>query len=188
MVYVFLANGFEEVEALAPVDLLRRGGVEVKTVGISGREVTGAHGITVIADITADEADTAGLEGVVLPGGMPGTLNLEKSETVKRFLKFAAENGLLTGAICAAPSVLGHLGLLRGKRATCFSGFEPELEGATLVEDIPAVTDGNTVTARGAGAAIDFGLALLAVLKGKQAAEDMRKAFRYGNQTERNLK
>lgn len=178
MVYVFLADGFEEVEALAPVDLLRRAGIEVQTVGVTGGYVTGSHGITVASDIALSETSKEGLEGIVLPGGMPGALNLEKSAVVQQFIDYAADNKLLIGAICAAPSVLGHKGLLRGKRATCFPGFEAELEGAELV-DAAAVTDGKIVTAWGAGGAIDFGLALIAVLKGTECAENLKKAFRY---------
>lgn len=179
MVYVFLADGFEEVEALAPVDLLRRGGVAVKTVGVTGKSVTGSHNITVIADITAEEASTDSLEGIVLPGGMPGTKNLESDGTVQRFINYAHKNGLLLGAICAAPSILGHKGILNGKRATCFPGFEEALTGAVIVADSPAVTDGKTVTGWGAGGAVDFALALLSVLRGKDKAEEMRNSFRY---------
>lgn len=179
MVYVFLADGFEEVEALAPVDLLRRGGVEVKTVGVTGKNVTGTHGITVAADIIPDEAATENLEGVILPGGMPGTKNLENDSAVQYFISYAAKNNILLGAICAAPSILGHKGLLNGKRATCFPGFEESLAGAVIVSDCPAVVDGNIVTGWGAGGAIDFGLALLRVLRGEDAANKLRNSFRY---------
>ncbi len=176
MVYVFLANGFEEVEALTPVDILRRGGVEVKTVGIGGKTVTGSHGIPVTADLTEDEIDYTALSGVVLPGGMPGTKNLDASETVKTALVAADEQGALIAAICAAPSVLGHAGLLRGKRATCFPGFESELDGATVCTDL-AVTDGNVVTGKGAGAALPFALAVLAVLKGDAEAAKVQSTL-----------
>lgn len=180
MIYVFLADGFEEVEALTPVDLLRRAGIDVYTVGITGKNVTGSHGITVIADITPDEAVTEKLEGIILPGGMPGTVNLENDAYVQQFIDYAAGNDLVIGAICAAPSVLGHKGLLRGRRATCFPGFENELEAADIITDSPAVIDGKIVTAWGAGGAVDFGLALLSLIKGKEAAEKMRKSFKYG--------
>ncbi|MBR3290100.1 MAG: DJ-1/PfpI family protein [Clostridia bacterium] len=163
MVYLFLANGFEEVEALTPVDILRRAGVEVTTVGIGGQSVTGSHGITVTADAAETDVTPDDLTAVILPGGMPGTRNLDASATVRRFLDAAAESQAVIGAICAAPSVLGHRGLLAGKRATCFPGFESELAGATVLPDV-VVTDGNVVTAKGAGAALPFALALASAL------------------------
>lgn len=179
MIYVFLADGFEECEALAPVDILRRGGYEVKTVGVGGRTVIGSHKIPVVCDITEDEAKTDGLEAIILPGGMPGTLNLEKSERVQGFIDYAAEKGLVIGAICAAPSVLGHKGLLKGKRATCYDGFEKELIGATLSGE-PVVTDGKITTACGAGAAFDFGFRLLSELSGDAAGvQALRKNMKY---------
>ncbi len=178
MIYVFLAEGFEEIEALAPVDVLRRGGVEVKTVGIGGKTVNGTHGIPVVCDITADEAKTDGLSGVILPGGMPGTINLENDKTVQGFIDFAVQNGLLIGAICAAPSILGHRGLLNGKRAICFPGFEKELTGA-VIENKPAVRDGNIITGWGAGGSLDFAYLLLEAVTGdgekaKTLAENMK--------------
>ena len=179
MNYVFLTDGFEELEALAPVDILRRGGCEVKTVGVGGKTVCGAHKIPVVCDIAEEEAATNGLEGIILPGGMPGTLNLEKSECVCRFIDFAAENGLCIGAICAAPSILGHKGLLKDKKATCFPGFEKELYGAEL-SDAPVVTDGKITTACGAGAAFDFGFRLLSELTGDKAGADaLKKSMKY---------
>ena len=131
MVYVFLANGFEELEALAPVDILRRAKADVKTVGVSGMNVTSSHGVAVTADISADELIlNDDLEMIVLPGGMPGTLNLEASEIVQRSVDFCADNDRYIAAICAAPSILGHKGLLKGKKATSFPKFNSELEGA----------------------------------------------------------
>ena len=129
MIYVFLASGFEEIEALAVVDILRRAELEVQTVavGVGEKTVRGAHGIPVVADVTEEQAKPEGLEMVVLPGGMPGTLNLEKSQTVQEFLQLASNNGLWIGAICAAPSILGHNGLADGKRVTCYPGFESQL-------------------------------------------------------------
>ena len=115
MVYVFLADGCEEIEALCPVDVLRRAGIEVKTVGVTGNTVTGSHNIEIKADIAISDAVFENLEGIILPGGMPGTLNLEKDETVQKFIDFADKNNLLIGAICAAPSILGHKGILRDK-------------------------------------------------------------------------
>ena len=179
MVYLFLANGFEESEALVPLDILRRGGVEIKTVGVDGKTVTGSHNITVSTDITADEVvlDTS-LEAIILPGGMPGTLNLEKSETVGNAINFAVTSERLIAAICAAPSILGHKNLLFGKKAVCYPGFEKELFGAVIC-DKPCVRDGNIITAIGAGAAFDFGLSILSYLKGEKAAETVKKAMKY---------
>lgn len=171
MVYVFLAEGFEEIEALAPVDVLRRGGVKVQTVGVTGKIVNGSHGIPVVCDITIDEATDKGLEAVVLPGGLPGTTNLEKDADVQRFLDIADERKLIIGAICAAPSVLGHKGLLVGKNAVCFPGFESELKGANVL-DVPSVRDGNIVTGWGAGGSLAFAFELLAAITGDKAAAD----------------
>jgi len=176
MVYVFLANGFEEVEALTPVDILRRGGVDVKTVGIGGKTVCGSHGIPVVADVCEGDVDFAALSGVVIPGGMPGTTNLDASETVKAALSVAAEKGGLMAAICAAPLVLGHAGLLDGKRATCYPGFESELHGATVCDEL-AVRDGNVITGKGAGAALPFALELLSYFKGEAVAADIQNAL-----------
>ena len=130
MFYVFLAEGFEETEALAPVDVMRRAKLDVKTVGVTGECVTSSHGVPVKADITIDNIDLDDDQGVVLPGGMPGTLNLEANEKVLEAVKYSCENGKIVAAICAAPSILGHLGILDGKKATCFPGFENELTGA----------------------------------------------------------
>lgn len=181
MIYIFFAEGFEEAEALVPADVLRRAGFEVKTVGVTGKYVTGTHGIRLECDITADEVDKGGLEGVILPGGMPGTLNLAKSETVSEYLRLALEGGLVIGAICAAPSVLGRLGMLKGRRATCFDGFEEELIGAELT-DAPAVRDVNIVTGRGAGSAFEFAFCLLDALgvereSIRQLARDMKYPY-----------
>lgn len=179
MVYIFLSDGFEELEALAPVDILRRGGLEVKTVGVGAKTVCGAHKIQVVCDISEEEAITDGLEAIILPGGMPGTLNLEKSGCLQKFIDFAAENGLYIGAICAAPSILGHKGLLKGKKATCFPGFEKDLYGAEFC-DIPVVTDGKITTAFGAGAAFDFAFRLLSEITGdKNSADALKKSMKY---------
>ena len=133
MIYVFLANGFEEVEALAPVDMLRRAKLDVTTVGVTGKIVTGSHRIPVTADITAEELQIgADMEMIVLPGGMPGTLNEEASETIQAAIDYCAKNDRWIGAICAAPSILGHKGLLQGKTATCYTGFEKDLLGAEI--------------------------------------------------------
>lgn len=177
MVYVFLAEGFEEIEALAPVDILRRGGIDVKIVGVGGKTIMGAHGISVVCDLCDSEAgfDKA-LEGIVLPGGMPGTINLEKSSIVNKFIDYANENNLLMSAICAAPSILGHKGILRGKKATCYPSFEKDLIGADFLAE-PVVCDGNIITARAAGVACDFAFGLLQYLVGKEKTESQKASI-----------
>lgn len=175
MIYLFLADGFEECEALAPLDILRRGDLEVKTVGIGGELIKGTHGITVKADICeSDVVLNNSLEGVILPGGMPGTNNLEANETVRRAVLFAKENNILICAICAAPKILGGMGLLADKNATCFPGFEKDLTAAALSKDF-VVKDGNIITAKGAGVAYDFGFEILAALSGSETAEKLKK-------------
>lgn len=179
MVYVFLADGFEEAEALVPVDILRRGGVEVKTVGVTGKSVTGSHGITVLADIEKTQVEKQNLEAIVLPGGLPGATNLEKDEVVGKYIDYAASKGLIIGAICAAPAILGHKGLLKDKNAICFSGFEKELLGAKII-DLPAVRDQNIITSKGAGAAFEFGFLLLTAITGdEEKSLDLRKNMKY---------
>ena len=178
MVLVFLANGFEEIEALTPVDCLRRCEVDVKTVGVGNRVVTGSHGIKTVADlddfeIIFDEK----IDMIILPGGMPGTLNLEKSETVQRAIDHCVENGIPIAAICAAPSILGHRGLLKGKKATCYVGFEDQLEGAEVITDVPCVTDGNIITACGMGNALEFSCEIIRKLISAERAELLLKAL-----------
>ena len=178
MVYVFLAEGFEELEALAPVDILRRGGIEVKTVGVGGKTVIGSHNIPVLCDLADEEISlNEDTQAVVLPGGMPGSLNLQKSEAVNKAIDYAYDNGKIVAAICAAPLILGEKGLLKGKRATCFTGFEDRLLGAQIIEE-PVVVCENIITAYGAGAALEFGFELLCALTSKEKAEDLRKAMR----------
>ncbi len=170
MIYVFLADGFEEIEALAAVDILRRAELDVKTVGIGKKLIKGGHGIAVEADIADSEAVSDGLEMIVLPGGMPGTLNLEKSAIVSSFVSYAAAHGLWIGAICAAPSVLGHLGLIDGKRATCYPGFESEL-GQAVYTAAHVERDGKFITARGPGASVEFSLELVRALCSDERAK-----------------
>lgn len=172
MIYVFLADGFEEMEALAPVDMLRRVGVPVKTVGITGQTVLGAHNIAVQTDCAPAEINIADTDGIMLPGGMPGTVNLKKSAAVQDMLTYCSENNKLIAAICAAPSILGHKGLLKGKNATCFPGFEKDCEGAAMQGDA-VVCDGNIITAKGAGCAIPFGAAIVAYFKGNDVAQKL---------------
>lgn len=174
MVYLFLAEGFEIVEALAPVDILRRGKVEIVTVGADSEAVKSSCGVEVAADITIDEMVLdESVEAVILPGGMPGTLNLEKNSKVIEAVKYCFERNILIGAICAAPSILGHLGMLSGKKATAFPGFETALEGAVYNNGY-VEHDGNIVTARGMGVATEFGLELLAALRGKGLSEKVK--------------
>ena len=176
MIYMFLANGFEEVEALCPLDLLRRAGLEVTTVAVGGGElVVGSHGIAVQADIPDTLYRDTHPDLIILPGGMPGTKNLDQSRTVDSALRAAVTSGAPIAAICAAPMVLGKRGYLKGKRAICFPGFEEYLEGATIAKE-RVVRDGNVVTAAGMGVALDFGLALVAMLKGQTAADELRRA------------
>ena len=177
MIYVFLANGFEEIEGLTVVDFLRRAELEVCTVGISGKLIVGAHNIPVFCDLDESEVRLDDeLAAVVLPGGVPGTLNLEKSETVKEAVRFAAGNGKLVCAICAAPSILGHMGLLDGKEAIAYPGFEKDLAGASVSAKY-VVQDGNFITAKGAGVAVDFGLEIVCALFGKEASDNIRKSI-----------
>ncbi len=164
MVYVFLANGFEETEALVTVDVFRRAGYKVLTVGVGGEYLTGSHGIEVKADAVESEVcPDSSLEAVVLPGGMPGTLNLKASKKVAEFVNFAAENKKIIGAICAAPSVLGEMGLLNGRVATCYPGFEEKLLGAQVEKAACCISD-NIVTAAGAGAVFEFSFALVDII------------------------
>lgn len=176
MIYVFLADGFEEIEALAPVDLLRRAGVEVGTVGVTGKTVVGSHKIPVTADIEISEAVTDGLEAIVLPGGIPGTPNLEKSSEVQSFIDYCAANGKYICAICAAPSVLGHKGLLRGRKATAYPTFQSELDEAVL-SDSYVVCDGNYITARGAGVSFKFAAAIASKFVGVQKAQSILESI-----------
>ena len=175
MIYFFLAEGFEEIEALCPIDLLRRAGLEVTTVGVGSKEICGSHGIKVIADILDTEYNDISPDLIFLPGGMPGTLNLKASKTVQRAIKEATECDAYIAAICAAPMILGELGLLRGKEAICYPGFENELCGAT-VSDKKTVKDGKILTAKGMGAALDFGLMIVEIFKGKDCADKLRAA------------
>ena len=176
MVYVFLADGFEEIEALTPVDLLRRAGADVKTVSIYSdrKNVTGARSIAVTADITIDEVnpDDAGI--LVLPGGMPGTVNLLECTRLMDMVEKSYAQGKRIAAICAAPAViLGSKGMLKGRKATCYPGKEDLMEGATPVIET-VVTDGNITTSRGLGTAVDFACELVALLFGKERSDEIR--------------
>ena len=176
MVYLFLANGFEEIEALAPLDLLRRAGVEVTTVGVGGEMIRGSHGIVVQADMPDTMYMDTAPEMIILPGGMPGSKNLDESRIVDAAVKTAVRKGAYIAAICAAPFILGKRGLLEGKEAICYPGFEEQLTGARI-SDKKVVRDGKFITAAGMGVAVDFGLKLVEVLKDAQTAADLRKTI-----------
>ena len=178
MIYLFLAEGFEETEAIAPLDILRRAELDIATVGVGRKTVTGSHGISVVADVMDCEiSPDENCEGIILPGGMPGTLNLEKSESVQKFVDYAVQNNLVIGAICAAPSILGHKGILEGKQAVCYDGFETQLFGAQI-GDTRVCRDGNIITAVGAGAACEFGLALAEAFANKPQADRIKESMK----------
>ncbi len=178
---VFLADGFEEVEGLTVVDLLRRAGIEVTTVSIKeDKQVTGAHGISVLADAVFGEVNFEDKDLLVLPGGMPGTTNLGAHEGVASQVMKFFEEGRRVAAICAAPSVLGGLGILKGKKATCYPGFEEKLLGAETTVNRVEVS-GNVTTSRGVGTAISFALSLIEQLVDKKTADGVKNAIIYGH-------
>ena len=177
MIYMFLADGFEEVEALAPLDLLRRAGCDVTTVGVGGGDtIVGAHGIAVGADIPDTMFRDSKPEMIILPGGMPGTRHLDESRTVDAALRSAINTGAYIGAICAAPMVLGKRGYLKGKAAVCFPGFEEYLEGAEVVKGSDAVRDGKLITSRCMGTAFPFALEIVEALRGREVRDAAEKA------------
>lgn len=169
MIAILLADGFEEIEALTPLDVLRRAGLDVKTVATAGKIAVGSHGIPVVCDMTADEVEPSAVTAVIFPGGMPGALNLDAAPISDKIISAVLKNGGILAAICAAPLVLGRRGLLRGKRATCYPGFESELDGAVCTGACTEV-DGKIVTARGMGAALEFSLRLTEAIKGRAEA------------------
>lgn len=171
---MLFAEGFEEVEALMTVDILMRGGVDVKLASITEEmEVSGSHGIRIGMDVTMDQVDFEEQDAVLIPGGMPGTLNLGNNPEVTGVLTKMNETGKIVGAICAAPSVLGQCGILKEKKATCYPGFEDKLTGAEFINE-KVVVDGNVVTSRGLGTSMEFGFALLELLVSKEKAEEVR--------------
>lgn len=170
---VFLANGFEEMEALGTVDILRRGGIEVTTVSITADlVVTGAHNVPVTADKTLDNIVLNEADALILPGGMPGASNLNSSEPLKEALLQQYREGRIVAAICAAPMVLGGLGLLKDRNATCYPGFEPKLIGANVTGEAVEISD-NVITGRGPGLVMNFALALVAAIKNDAVAEEV---------------
>ena len=171
MVYLLLGTGFEETEAIAPLDLLRRAGVDILTVGINGKTIYGGHNIGIEADITIDEMDLTNLDMIILPGGLGGVASARASKAAMDALAFAWENGKYVAAICAGPTVLADLGITDGKKATCYPGCESGMGRAEIVPNAPCVRDGKLITGTSAGCAIPFGLALIAALKGEEAAK-----------------
>ena len=173
MIYLFLADGFEEVEALFTLDVLRRAELDVKTVAVSeSKTVMGTHNIPVIADLHESELNSTLPEAIILPGGMPGTTNLEESAIVVDMIHLAMQNQALVCAICAAPSILGIMGYLKNKDATCFPGFEQYLDGANFTDE-RVVRDGNIITAKGMGCAHEFALCIVETLCGKEKADEV---------------
>ncbi|MCD8337677.1 MAG: DJ-1/PfpI family protein [Lachnospiraceae bacterium] len=176
-VYVFLADGFEEIEGLTVVDLLRRAGIEVQTVSImESTVIRGSHGIEVKADLLFDELDAKSAQLLVLPGGMPGTTHLAEHEELAKLLKEQSAAGRKIAAICAAPTVFGGLGLLEGRTAVCYPGLEEKLTGANVTGN-PVEVSENVTTSRGMGTAIPFGLSLVAQLRGKDTADKLAKSI-----------
>lgn len=176
MIAILLADGFEEIEALTPLDVLRRAGLNVKTVAIGSKIAVGSHGIAVVCDMNADEVDLTEVTTVIFPGGMPGSLNLDASPFSDKIISAVLKNGGRLAAICAAPLVLGRRGLLDGKRAVCYPGFEDELKGAEISSE-SVVTDGNITTARGMGVALAFSLELVRQILGDDKAREISMAI-----------
>lgn len=179
MVGVFFAQGYEEIEALTVVDLLRRANIEVKMISVTGEWlVSGSHGIRVEMDMLLETVDFEQVEMIVLPGGMPGTLGLASCSLLMEQVNRFVSQKKAVGAICAAPTILGRLGLLEGRKACCYPGMEEELIGAVVVQD-SVVKEGTLLTSRGMGTAIAFGLAIIALLQGEEAAERMAETIVY---------
>ncbi|MBE6926417.1 MAG: DJ-1/PfpI family protein [Ruminococcaceae bacterium] len=169
MVYMLLGTGFEETEAIAPLDLLRRAGIEVKTVGLNGKVIYGGHGIGVEADLLPEEVDLSAMEMIVLPGGLGGVASIRSSSWAMDAIRYAYEKGKFTAAICAGPTILADLGITSGKRAVCYPGCEDNMGGA-IIEKFGSVRDGKLITGTSAGSATIFGLSLIRALRGETAA------------------
>ena len=175
MVYMLLGTGFEETEAIAPLDLLRRAGVAVQTVGLNGNVISGGHGIGIETDIEIHELDLTDLEMVIIPGGLGGVASIRACQPAMDTLKFAWDNGKYVAAICAGPTVLADLGITEGKNTTCYPGCETGMGSAHVDATVPCVRDGRLITGASAGCAIPFGLMLVEALKGKDTAEAIKK-------------
>ena len=179
MIYVFLATGFEDIEALAPVDIMRRAGLEVQTVSITGKEVVeSAHGVGIVADLLLQDVDFSQAEMLVLPGGLPGSTNLDACQPLTQAIKRHFDEGGPIAAICAAPLVFGHLGVLQGRRATCYPGVERELKGAEYTAAI-VERDGNIITGKGPAAAFEFGYTIVDFFLGEGASQPLRQGMIY---------
>ena len=172
MVYMLLGTGFEETEAIAPLDLLRRAGIPVLTVGINGKTVYGGHNIGIEADITVGEMDLTAMEMIVLPGGLGGVASIRASKEAMDALRFAWNNGKYIAAICAAPSIFGHRGMLDGRNACSYPSFEEQLAGATVSRN-PVEVSEHVITSRGMGTAIDFALCIVSCISGQQCADEI---------------
>lgn len=180
-IFLFLADGFEEIEASATIDILRRAGLELQTVSVrQGLTVTGAHGVKMLADSEFGDTSFEHSAMLVLPGGMPGASNLSAHQGLRALILQAAEKKIPLSAICAAPLVYGRLGLLEGKKATCYPGFEDELKGAVRVNE-PVVVDGLFTTANGPGAAFDFAYAIVSRFCGEEKVAELKDAMRVRN-------
>lgn len=179
MVYILLAEGFEESEAMVPADLLRRAGIETALVGLEPGLVKGSHGIAVQADMTLGQMDLSRAEMIVLPGGLAGVRNLEKQSGLGHMIQLALEQEIWVAAICAAPTLLAKRGFLEGKTAVCYPGMEDKMAGARPQMDQKVVVDGKIITGRAAGSAFDFGLELVKALAGTEKAEEVRHAIHY---------
>ncbi len=176
-VYIFFADGLEEIEGLTVVDMMRRVGIDISIVSMNDTlKVTGSHKIVMEADMLLKDVDVSAGDMFVLPGGLPGTTHLAESRELAKILKKAYAAGKYVAAICAAPSVLGGLGLLDGKKATCYPGFEDKLTGAHCLTD-NVVTDKNIITSRGMGTAIEFSARLIALLKDEKTADELKKSI-----------
>ncbi len=178
MLYMFLADGFEETEAIGTLDVIRRAGIRISTVSVTGGAVCGSHNVLMLTDMEKDGIIFENMTGIILPGGMPGTLNLQSDRTVQKAIKFCREKGLLMAAICAAPMILGEMGILEGREAVCYPGFEEHLKGAVVKPDL-CVADGNVITGKGAGASMLFGAKIVDYFKpgeGQKILEQMQHA------------
>ncbi len=175
MVYILLGTGFEEVEAIIPVDLLRRANIEVQTVGLNGRIIKGGHGIGIETDISVDEMDVNAADMIVLPGGLGGVASIRACESAMNAIKAAWESGKFVAAICAGPTVLADLGITAGKNATCYPGCESGMGKANILENKAAVRDGKLITGTSAGCATAFGLALIEALTDRPTADKIAK-------------
>lgn len=179
MIYLFLADGFEEIEALTVVDLLRRAELDIKTVSVKAdRLVMGAHKVQLVADLVMEDVDYDQSQAFILPGGMPGTTNLSKNKALIELLIRANSEEKMIAAICAAPTIFGDLGFLEGRKAVCYPGFESKLKGAIIVED-PVVRDGHIITSKAAGTAVEFSIKLIKHLKSKEDSMNIKRAILY---------